>query len=161
MGVAAFDTDGKFLCSQLLKANSKDPAAKRLLTIRQKYEQWITITFGDVYITTTIIEHLPPSQLTASLPISAGAIVSSVRNMSRLTPECSIGTQAWKSVAKQLGCTMRDPKGTIMFKQIPWEFKIPPTEDEADATMMYLAYTFNQKGFAWLGPTLRVKRILE
>ena len=159
MGVAFFDPDGKFICSTLLKAREKDPAARRLSTIRQKFDAYFAETFGDAYITITVMEHLPPSQITPSLPISAGSIVSMHRNVSRLTPECAIGVGSWKSVAKQLGCTMRDPKGLPAFNQIPWEFQKPGCEDEADAVFIYLAYSWNHHGFAWLGPNLKVKKV--
>ncbi len=159
MGVAAFDREGKYLCSVLLKANPKDPAARRLHTIRTKFESWFSEKFGDAYVTVTTLEHLPPNQITPSLPISAGCIVACQHNVSRLTPEVAICTNTWKSVAKQFGCNMRDPKGVMIFRQIPWEFPIPPTEDEADAVIIYLAYSFIHRGYAWLGPTLRVKQV--
>jgi hypothetical protein len=159
MGVAFFDPDGKFITSTTLRANGKDPAARRLTTIRQEFEAFFAENFGDTYITVTVMEHLPPSQTTPSLPISAGCVVSIFRNVSRLTPECAIYVGSWKSVAKQLGCDMRDPKGLPAFKQIPWEFQMPKTEDEADAIFMYLTYSWEHHGYAWLGPNLKVKKV--
>lgn len=159
MGIAVFNSDGKFLISELIRANQKMPAARRLYEIQQNAFQWLGTYFPNCSITVTVIEHLPPSQLTSSLPISPGCVVAHPANFSRLTPECAVGTGTWKAVAKQLGCEMRDPKGLPMFKEIPWEFEMPKSEDEADAIMIYLAYSWNHHGYAWLGETLKAQRV--
>lgn len=158
MGVSFFTKEGKFLISQTFHAPQKDPATKRLYIIREKFSEFFNSNFPDCYVTVTVMEHLPPSQITPALPISPGAIVSVPRNVSRLTPECAIVTSVWKSVAKQLGCTKRDPKGIPSFREIPWEFPMPNSEDEADSIFMYLAYCWNHHGYCWLGENLRAKK---
>ena len=159
MGVAIFDTEGKFLRSTTLRGSAKAVAARRLNAIGVQFEAFMQEFFSETIIVNTVMELLPPSQITPSLPISPGAIVSRWNNCSRLLPKSAIPVNVWKSVAKQLGCTMSDPKGVKIFKQIPWSYPQPKTHDEADAIMIFLAHSWEVKGLVWLAPDLRVRRM--
>lgn len=160
MGLAVFSTAGKLLGTFTATA-TKGAAAQRLLQIREEFYRWFNMFYPDVYIAATIMEHLPPSQKTPSLPISPGCVVAFERNFSPLKPECAVPTNTWKSVMRQLGCNAPDPKGTGIFKSIShWGFEFPKTPDEADAIAIYLAYLWETRGYCWLAPDLRVRRIL-
>lgn len=159
MGISIFDLEGKFLASETLKADSRMVAARRLNMIHEQFEAFMAQYFPGTLIVNTTLELLPPSQITPSLPISPGAIISAWNNCSRLLPKNAVPVNTWKSVAKQLGCTMSDPKGVKIFEQIPWQFTKPKTHDEADSIIIFLAFCWEVKGLCWLGPDLRVRRM--
>lgn len=93
-------------------------------------------------------ENLPPGKY-ASLHFAAGAVLSSGFISADLSPQTYISPTAWKSVCIQLGCYDKDPKGIEALKQINWGFRMPGTDDEADAIIIYLSWRFYQQKVLW------------
>lgn len=158
MGIAVFGKDYKFICSKALRANRSEPAAKRLYLIRKQFEKWWEREFKGEKIAVTVIEQLPPSQPKASLPISPGSVVSQPGNYSTLGEDTHIPVQSWKAMCRDFGYAHKDPKGLPALKGIGWKFKMPKTDDEADAILLFLCYNWSQFGFCYIGPTTKLKR---
>lgn len=159
MGVAFWDMEGHYLSSTAFRTDPNQSAAQRLYSIRQQFCMTFDMLYPDKIISNTVMELLPPSQICPSLPISPGIIIAHERNISRLLPISAVPVNTWKSVAKQLGYPKNDPKGVDIFKNIPWDYPMPKTEDEADAIIIMLAFFWEQRGLVWLGPDLRVRRM--
>ena len=159
MGLAVFDSCGKYIQSVTLRADKLAPAGARLNLIRVKFLEYWKENFQNQPIRVTVIERLPPSQPRPSLPISPGAVVAVEFNYSTLSEEAHIPVMSWKHLARELGCDDKDPKGVGIFEKIGWDFKYPGSEDEADATMIFLCYYWNVYGYCWLGENKKaVKR---
>lgn len=159
MGVAVFSEDGKFIVSKGFSADRSITSARRLWIIRKQFVKWFKENFEGQRVTATIMERLPPKQLAPTLPISPGVIVAHPDNHSSLNPESWIGVQRWKAFVRMVGkSALKNPKGIPALEDIGWSYKMPACEDEADAILLYLTYTWDIKGYAYLGPTHKIKR---
>lgn len=161
MGIAVFDTEGRYIKSITLRAPATYSAAQRLNHLRKSYIKWFTDNFPNTIVTVTIMEHLPPNQFTLTLQISPGSVVATKFNRSRLLPEHCIPVETWKKTARELGCKKASPKGVPMLQDIGWEYDLPAMEDEADAIMMYTSYQWVNNKKCWLGPTKRARNTID
>lgn len=161
MGIAIFDTEGRFIVSKTFRAPASYSAAQRLHSIRKQYLKWFSDNFPNTIITKQIMEHLPPNQFTLTLQISPGAVVATKFNRARLQPQDCIPVETWKKTAKELGSKKHNPKGVAILEDIGWEYKMPLLEDEADAIVMYLSYQWVNNKKCWLGPTKKARNTID
>lgn len=149
-GVAVFTTDGKFLTSYCIKVGESVMQSQRLYQMRKKFEDFWNEKFPGVKASFLVVEHLPPSNY-AVLQLAAGAIISSGFIWSTMDRTGYISPPSWKYFCKEIGCSMKDPKGRQALTEIGWRYPIPASEDESDAIILYLCARWMQKKVIYLG----------